>query len=420
MSRLTITDENAEALVELDLAATGLGKYLKSAATLRALFPAKKVLASPLTERQGSRTLALAHDAEIPVGKNAVLSINGGASVGIGIHPSESTLFDDGDLQGTRIVPNGTTFTSLGFEVVLGVSGSVTSGSIGFGFSGGTSMRYGYYHPFDVVGTSPTVKSAIVTLLGATVVPADVDDLTSSRRQHRYGCGRGRALIQWRGDAQCDVEPVGDTGTSTHRNGGSHAGGIGVGQCRMASQWRIRAAGGEGHQVCGAAVLLPTPRPVAGGVGQGHLRVSLPIRGKDLLTTLMTAISPNPEADVVALVDAGLDDKAIEAIQDAITASLDRSLTVAAQLEISARSESDALFVRHRACQNRRCHHPGRCRRAARPAECHRAAGRGTRPRNSSDRQRRLTPQSAQEHLAHQPAGHSERQRLRRTGAKGA
>ena len=143
-----------------------------------ALFPAKKVLASPLTERQGSRTLALAHDAEIPVGKNAVLSINGGASVGIGIHPAESTLFDDGDLQGTRIVPNGTTFTSLGFEVVLGVSGSVTSGSIGFGFSGGTSMRYGYYHPFDVVGTSPTVKSAIVTLLGATVVPADVDDLT--------------------------------------------------------------------------------------------------------------------------------------------------------------------------------------------------------------------------------------------------
>lgn len=346
MSRLTITDENAEALVELDLAATGLGKYLKSAATLRALFPAKKVLASPLTERQGSRTLALAHDAEIPVGKNAVLSINGGASVGFGIHPSGSTLFDDGDLQGTRIVPNGTTFTSLGFEVVLGVSGSVTSGSIGFGFSGGTSMRYGYYHPFDVVGNSPTVKSAIVTLLGATVVPADVDDLT------RLPVGSiatvaGEGELSFSGEATLSA-----TSNLLATPGLPLIGTVALTQAGSASvnaEWRLN--GGfelRVEKVTKSVVRLSYFRrhgrslSVSAKVISG---VSLPIRGKDLLTTLMTAISPNPEADVVALVDAGLDDKAIEAIQDAITASLDRSLTVAAQLEISARSESDALFV---------------------------------------------------------------------------
>ena len=58
----------------------------------------------------------------------------------------------------------------------------------------------------------------------------------------------------------------------------------------------------------------------------------------------MKAISPNPEADLLTLVDAGLDDEAIEAIQQAIAASIDRSLTLSAQLQLSALREDEALF----------------------------------------------------------------------------
>src|SRR3954451_20514326 len=59
----------------------------------------------------------------------------------------------------------------------------------------------------------------------------------------------------------------------------------------------------------------------------------------------MTAISRNPEADLLTLVNAGLDDEPIEAIQQAVAASIDRSLTLAAQLQVSSLSENEALFA---------------------------------------------------------------------------
>ena len=43
--------------------------------------------------------------------------------------------------------------------------------------------------------------------------------------------------------------------------------------------------------------------------------------------------------------NAGLDDEAIEAIQQAIAASIDRSLTLSAQLQVSALRDDQALFA---------------------------------------------------------------------------
>ena len=62
-----------------------------------------------------------------------------------------------------------------------------------------------------------------------------------------------------------------------------------------------------------------------------------------IVAMLMTAISKNPEPDLLTLVNAGLDDDTIGSIQRAIAASLDRSLTLAAQLQVSALGEHDAL-----------------------------------------------------------------------------
>jgi hypothetical protein len=73
--------------------------------------------------------------------------------------------------------------------------------------------------------------------------------------------------------------------------------------------------------------------------------LSATVRGRELLALLMRAISPNPEADLIALVNAGLDDKTIEAMQQAIAASVDRSLTLTAQLQASALRDDQALFA---------------------------------------------------------------------------
>ena len=73
--------------------------------------------------------------------------------------------------------------------------------------------------------------------------------------------------------------------------------------------------------------------------------VTATVRGKDMLAALMRAISPDPEVDLLTLVNAGLDDEAIGAIQDAVAASIDRSLTLSAQLQVSSLRDDQALFA---------------------------------------------------------------------------
>ena len=346
MSSVIIKDETDKTLVNIDLAGKSLGKYLQSAASLRTLFSAPKLLESPLSEHDGSRTLALSLDTDIPVGRNAELSLNAGASAAIGIHPAGTKLFDDGDLQAPEMVPNGTTYTSLTLEAVLGAALGVEAGNISFGFSGGTSIRYSYYHPFDIVGQDPPVKAAVERLLTAAVFPADVDDL-SQLPAGAYATIAGEGELSFTGEARLSATTnllavpslplVGTLATLTQ------AGSVSVKAAwSLKGGFELRLAKLDGSRVRlsyfrrRGRTLSISAKALAG--------VSVPIRGKDMLTTLMTAISANPEADIIALVEAGLDDPSIEAIQQAVEASVDRSLTISAQLDFSSRKEDDALF----------------------------------------------------------------------------
>ena len=245
-----------------------------------------------------------------------------------------------------RRVPNGTTYTSLTLEAILGAALGVEAGSISFGFSGGTSIRYGYYHPFDVVGQDPPVKEAVERLLAAAVFPADVDDVTKLP-VGSFATIAGEGELTFTGEAALSATSnllatpslplVGTVATLTQaasvsvKAAWSLNGGFELRLARLdASRVRLSYFRRRGRSLSISAKAL------AG--------VSVPVRGKDMLTTLMTAISPNPEADVIALVDAGMDDASIEAIQKAVAASIDRSLTISAQLELSSRQEQDALF----------------------------------------------------------------------------
>ena len=88
--------------------------------------------------------------------------------------------------------------------------------------------------------------------------------------------------------------------------------------------------------------------------------VTATVRGKDMLATLMRAISPDPEADLLTLVNAGLDDEAIGAIQQAIAASIDRSLTRrGAAPGVVAPRRPGALCLRRRPGPPRRCREGG-------------------------------------------------------------
>ena len=274
MSSVIIKDETDKTLVNIDLAGRSLGKYLKSAASLRTLFSAPKLLASPLSEQNGSRTLALTLDTSVPVGRNAELSLSAGASAAIGIHPAGTDLFDDGDLQAPESVPNGTTYTSLTLEAILGAALGVEAGSISFGFSGGTSIRYGYYHPFDVVGQDPPVKEAVERLLAAAVFPADVDDVTKLPvGSFATIAGEGELTLHGRGGTQRDVESArhAESAARRHRRD-AHASRVGLGEGGVESQRRLRAASRQARRLTRPAVVLQAPRPLAVDLGQGPRR----------------------------------------------------------------------------------------------------------------------------------------------------
>jgi hypothetical protein len=345
---ISIRDEQGAELFKTDLSGDrGLGKYLRSAASLRAALPSSKLFATPLAEGEaGGRMLDLALEADVPVGKDSELTIAAGAGAGIGVHPAGTEILSGSDLQAPVTVPNGTAYTSLALEGWLkaGVAGS--TGQLGFGFQAGTALRYAYFHPFDTVGGTDNTGGAISKMLAAAVFPSDAQDLES------LPVG---AIVSLAGEGELSFSASATLSSTTNLL--ATPGLPLVGQVTLAqgasvtvnAQW---TANGEfelrATRLSASRVRLAFYRRRGRSLtvsAKGMAGVSLDVRGRDLLATLMKAISSNPEADLLTLVNAGLDDDQIVAIQKAIEASIDRSLTLSAQLQMSALREDEALFA---------------------------------------------------------------------------
>ena len=346
MPTITIRDEQGQELLSSDLPGEGLGRYLRAATSLRAVLPLARVFSKPLVDGDGGREVALALDRDVPVGKKGELSLVAGASVTVGLHPSGTTMFAGSDLQAPVTAPNGTTYTSLTLGALLEAGVSATEGALSFGFTAGTALRYAYFHPFNIVGNTDTVGAAVKTMLSSAVFPADPDDLTRLP-VGAYASLAGEGELSFRGEVALSsttnllatpglplIGTVALTHGATVSVGGewTASGGFELRVSKpSASQVRLAFYKRRGRS------LTVSAKATAG--------ITATVRGRDLLATLMKAISPNPEADLLTLVDSGLDDAAIEAIQQAVAASIDRSLTLAAQFEFSSLREDEALFA---------------------------------------------------------------------------
>ena len=345
MPTITIRDEQGAELLTSDLSGEGLGKYIKAASQLRAVLPLARAFSKPLADGDGEREIQFALEKEVPIGKNSELSISGGAGVAIGVHPSGGTIFAGSDLQAPVTVPNGTAYSSLTLEALLKVGLAGETGNVGFGFEAGSALRYAYFHPFDIAGHAETVGGAIKTMFSAAVFPADPDDLA------RLPVG-AFASLAGEGEISFSAEASVSSTTNLLATPGLPIVGsvalVGGASLTIGAEW---TASGEFE--------LRVSRPSATHVRLSYYRrhgrslsvsakalagVEAKVRGRDLLAALMRAISSNPEADLLTLVDAGLDDEQIEAIQDAVAASIDRSLTLSAQFQLSALRQNEALF----------------------------------------------------------------------------
>jgi hypothetical protein len=344
---ITLRDEDGKEILSTDMQDRGLGRYLQTAASLRSVVSLSQVFSKPLTDPDGARTLALGLETDVPVGASGELSLGGGANLTLGVHQSGGQIFAGSDLQAPVTVPNGTSYTSLTLEALFkaGISGTAGGGALGFGFQAGTAIRYGYFHPFDIVGASPTTGDAIRRMFDNAVFPADADDLRELA-VGAFASVAGEGEISFTGSATLSSStnilatpglPI--VGTVALTQGAS----VTVDAAwTLGGEFELRVGKPDASHVSFSFYrrrgrsLTVAARAMAG--------VTATVRGKDRLAALMAAISPNPEADLLALVNAGLGDEPIEAIQQAVAASIDRSLTLSAQLQVSALREDEALF----------------------------------------------------------------------------
>jgi hypothetical protein len=345
MPTITIRDEQGDEILTVDPSSKSLGKYLRSAASLRSLVPLARVASRPLQEADGSRELAFALEKDVAIGHASDLTIGGGASAALGVQQAGGVLLAGSDLQAPVTVPNGTAYVSLALEARLNVGVTTQKGSVGFGFNAGTGVRYAYSHPFDIVGAQLTVGDGIRTALESAVLPVDAGDLDA------LPVGAFVSLAG-EGELSFSIEAaMSSSATLLATPGLPIVGSARVAQGASLSVKAAWQAGGEFE--------LRLSRPSASEVRLAYYRrrgrtlsvsakgtagVSATLGDSDLIAALMRAISPDPEADLRALVNAGLDDEQIAAIQGAVAASVDRTLTVAAQLQVSSLRDDEALF----------------------------------------------------------------------------
>jgi hypothetical protein len=76
---------------------------------------------------------------------------------------------------------------------------------------------------------------------------------------------------------------------------------------------------------------------------RASIGATAPLARRDLFAWLVAALGADPEVDVLALVDAGLTNEQVTTLQQAVTGSLDRTLSLDAQVHLSDTRTAEAL-----------------------------------------------------------------------------
>ncbi|MGH9310978.1 MAG: hypothetical protein ACRD1U_16500, partial [Vicinamibacterales bacterium] len=349
MPTIRLLDDLNAPLLDVDTSrSTGLGRYLPEAMSiLRAVRPVATAFRTRLSDASTNPVaFEFATPEGIQLGKGGELSIDAGVRAAVGVHQPDELLFPADDLRDAISVPSGTAYMSVGLapRVKAGLEGE--RGPLTFGFAAGASLALRYFQPFDIAGTDPTVGAALGETLRAAAVPADLDDL-AALPIGAYASVEGAGEVQLSASVELAsvTNPLATPGLPIVGSVGVSAGAsVSVGaEWRASGSFEIRVTKMAGDRVrlsyykrAGSEIVVDATAAVG---------VSAKIGDNDAIQLLLGAISSDPEADVLALVNAGLSDAQIEALQQAIASSVDRSLRLSLEMQFSSVRRGEALFA---------------------------------------------------------------------------
>lgn len=245
------------------------------------------------------------------------------------------------------IVPAGNTFVSATFSPMLSFSGADTIGDLTFGFSAGAAVEFSAGRLFDVsAGPGPALGAALKELLSSAVVPGDLADVTAMRPGDvGVVTGSGQFQLSASVDLAAALNPLATPTLGLERIGklevnagasltvGASIGVNGLYQIRVQKLDADHVRVGY-YKMSGSQFQFDV---------NASIGVSATLGDRDLIQ-LLTSFSTEPKADIVALVDSGLDDTQINALKHAIAASVNRSLSLSLAASFAAASEKSAVF----------------------------------------------------------------------------
>lgn len=344
MARLVITDPDGREVLRID-DARALGWRVPEL-VLSVARELVEWFGRPLTDLPRSRTIELDLRADVPVGPGERLTLQAGASLKIQVHRAGETVHSGHEALPGVTVANGSVLVSLGVDATANARAAASRGSRHAGFSAGTLVRVTYLHPFDIVGPPPTLAAALQVVMKAMLVPGSAQELAA------LPVGSCVSLAG-EGTLTADADVPLATGVNTFATPGLPL----VGAVALAASAALRVAA-SWRATGGFELRLTRPDAARAAIGvhrrggralEASARVSLSasatLADSELVSALLRALSREPEADLAALVAAGLSDGQIGAIQQAIAASLDRSLSLAAHVALSSHRQSEGVVA---------------------------------------------------------------------------
>lgn len=258
-----------------------------------------------------------------------------------------SALFEQEHFGEPIPVPDGQAYVWFSFQpsLRLGVAGSESD--LSFGFNAGSSIDIRSYRLFPAGAGAPTLAESVVEVLREFSIPGDVEDLKEMPESAVAAVtGTGSFQIAGSFDLATVVNPLATPKLPLAGNPLTVTAGasLDVGaRVRVFGEYQIRV-----HKTRANTVRLGLYKRAGSQFTfdvSAKAGVSANSFGKDLFSILMRKISADPQADTDQLRQAGLSSAQIDSIQDAVQASVNRSLSVALEFEFSALQANEAAFL---------------------------------------------------------------------------
>jgi hypothetical protein len=276
------------------------------------------------------------------------LNVDAGFRGSVGVHATSGDPLLSIDRLGEPIeVPPGKAYVSFAFVGSVSVGLNQEIGDLTFGFDASKSATIESFALFPATVSTPTVGEALKNVLVNFSIPGDVEDLRKMDvGQIAAVSGEGSFSLSGAINLATAVNPLASVNLPLKIGSLDVTAGASFevdAAFQVFGEYQIRAHKAEedkvrlGYYKKDGSEFRVGLSPTAG--------VSAALRKRELTEKLIQAISSKPRADVEMLLNGGLSDEAVENLQEAVAASVDRSLSASLELEFSALKSNEAAFL---------------------------------------------------------------------------